>query len=148
MERLPIPNKSTYLYPYDVVLIGYPQSKYVVMHGWFEYAGLHQFGWYLEQPSSHHIVLPTDSVLSVAVKIGTMKPQFVDDDMSIEDRLIISDVVSTVQTIADRDELSNKYNLPNHKMVFVFEDGMTYIWYADSSEWKLSEGVNIWHQLS
>lgn len=148
MERLPIPNKSTYLYPYDVILIGCPQSKYVVMHGWFEYAGLRQFGWYLEHPGSHHIVLPTDSVLSEAVKIGTtMEPKFIDDNMSIVDRLIMSDVVSVVLTIADRDALSDTYKLPDNKVVFVVENGITYTWCKDSLEWKITEGVNLWHQL-
>lgn len=149
MERLPIPNKSTYLYPYDVILIGCPQSKYVVMHGWFEYAGLRQFGWYLEHPSSHHIVLPTDSVLSEAVKIDSgIEPKFVDDNIPIEDRLILSDTVSVVLTIADRDALSATYNLPDNKVVFVVENGITYIWSRNSMEWKLTKGVNLWQQLS
>lgn len=140
MERLPIPNKSTYLYPYDVVLIGSLPDKYVVMYGWFEYLGFRQFGWYLEHPSSRHIILPTDSVLSKVVKLDTtVAPKFVDDNMPLVDRLILSDVVSVVLTIADRDALSDKYNLPDNKVVFVIENVSTYIWYRNSSEWKLAD---------
>lgn len=136
-----------------VQLQRFPNQKFIMHNGWFEYENQRQEGWYFKSVSGN-IILPifaSDLIGMVVVDwndfyhipdipVRVISGEPIEDDplapayITEAEKKNYDSAFISVETLEDRDNLL-VFNVPNGKIVRVNENESYYIWNESAEEW-------------
>ena len=147
IAHLVIPGTNIRLYDGDTVKISTKQNKFcLVHHGWYNYQGVKNYGWYFDATNGSETIPATtiDLTLCQLVMDSTKGSIFTDgkvtnytDIFTADDAETLNRTFISVETIKQRDNI-DKNKLVNGRLVRVNNvNGIPryYSWNADMNDW-------------
>lgn len=159
MKQLVLPNSNTYLVDGSVVTLArFPGMKWIVHYGWYTYKGSQKSGWYFSSIPEQTVIPVNDADLrTLTVLSGSCEcncppgvewddstcpppgPPGPKDSFTPKHRWELDRAALSVNTIAERDLLTQDRLLPDGKLVRVSEcpDGKTryFAWNQATQSW-------------
>jgi hypothetical protein len=136
-----------------VQLQRFPNQKFIMHNGWFEYDNQRQEGWYFKSVSGNIIlpIYPSDLIDMVVVDwndfyhipdipVRVISGEPIEDDplapayITEAEKANYDAAFISVETLEGRDNLA-VFGIPNGKIVRVNELGKYYIWNQSTTEW-------------